>query len=100
MQSILITTKKNSKNGGRLNILIDLADNDKEIYKIIDAELEKKKYNGKKVIDYLIITHSDSDHVGNLKRILKYAEIKKVEIKNIIYEIRLTNKKLDREFCS
>ena len=61
------------------NILIDTGDVTEEDNNSIVQYLHKQ---GIKKLDYVIITHSDSDHIGGLEIIMK-----QIKVKNIITNI-------------
>ena len=46
-------------------------------------EQDLKKEDGKGIIDYIIVTHAHSDHIGGLASILDNFDVKKVYIPNI-----------------
>lgn len=64
-------------------ILIDTGNRDDNIYIKIINTLKEISNAKTPVIDYFIISHSHTDHIGNLEKILKNENI---EIKNIIYK--------------
>ena len=76
-QSILLKTMK-----GNI-ILIDTGHRDDNIYNKIINTLKEISNTKTPVIDYFIISHSHTDHTGNLEKILKN---KNIDIKNIIYK--------------
>lgn len=62
-------------------VLIDTGDikTSKEVVSFLKDQ-DLKKENRKEVIDYIIITHGHSDHIGGLATILENFEVKKVYI--------------------
>lgn len=50
------------------NVLIDCANDSEELFEVISTLLDDY---GVKTLDYFILTHPDSDHVGNAKAILE-----------------------------
>ena len=63
------------------NLLIDCGLDTKENFENLSMVLEA--YNTTK-IDYLILTHPDVDHVGNVKNLVDNYEIKKAFIPNVL----------------
>lgn len=57
------------------NMLIDAGDNDKPTEKHIKEYLERFNI---KTIDYMMLTHADSDHVGSMDFVLDNYEIKNI----------------------
>lgn len=59
----------------------DISTKDKLVSFLNSQDLRKQ--NGKPVIDYIILTHSHSDHIGGLEAVLENFTVKKVYMPNI-----------------
>lgn len=67
------------------NVLIDCGENDLRgvVYKKIKQTLDAYKVQ---TIDYLVITHTDSDHTGNFAQVVNDYEIKKAFLPKVTYK--------------
>ena len=79
----------------KYNILIDTGDVEEN--NTISSYLNKR---GIRTIDYVFITHSDSDHIGGLEDIMKNVRVKNIitniyEDKQIFEKYKLYNKKVN-----
>ncbi len=74
-QAVIVQTVDNKY------VLFDTGNKDNDILKIIYNRLKKSQGESKVVIDYLIISHLDSDHYGNAVDIMNNNNIK---VKNLI----------------
>ena len=74
-ESIIVQTKDNKY------ILFDTGNEDTNIYGLIYQKLKQLQNNSKIVIDYLIISHLDKDHIGNAVRIINSNNI---QVNNLI----------------
>ncbi len=77
-ESIIVKTKDNKY------VLFDTGNDDKEVFRVIYNKLKALQGKSKVVIDYMIISHLDADHIGNAKRIMNssYITVKNLIIKN------------------
>ena len=98
--SFLISTKE------RENIVIDCADIVNSKAQIESNLISYCLKNRIKRIDYLIITHPDSDHMGGLQSLLTKFQISNLVINQVTqndslfqHTIKLKNKKIDTIIC-
>lgn len=68
---------------GDVNLLIDCGEAGKENFAAISERIIK---SGKEQIDYLVLTHADSDHVGGAADIIKTFPVKKAFIPLVLNE--------------